>query len=190
MITFDPITHTYIVKGVKYPSVTEIIGDMGLYGDVSYFTEYSRERGNFVHWIIEWYLEGTLDEATIDPELLPYFHAWQRFEADTHYESEVCEKVIASDSLRFAGTIDHIGYLNGHFCIIDVKTGVMAPATAIQLAGYEVLAKQPGIKRFALQLTGEGKYKLTEFKDRQDAQIFKAALAIYWWKQNNLKGRG
>jgi hypothetical protein len=189
MIKFDPASHTYTVDGVRYPSVTQIISDMGLYGDTSYFTEYCRERGLFVHKIIQYHLSGELDEATIDPALRGYFEAWLKFQREASYVSDACEKVMASDSYRFAGTVDHVGHLNGHPCLIDTKTGAMSPATALQLAGYEVLVKQPGIKRFGLQLTAEGNYKLREFNDRQDRNIFLAALACHFWKSNNRIGR-
>ena len=189
MVKFDEATHTYTVQGVKFPSVTQVIADMGLYGDTSYFTEHSRQRGKFVHRIIEWYLSGELDESSIDPTIRPYFDAWRKFEADSWYVSDVCEKVMVSDLYRFAGTVDHIGHLNGHYCLIDVKTGVASSATALQTAGYEILVKHPGIKRFNLQLTEDGKYKLTEFKERTDRDIFRAALSLYYWKQNNLNGR-
>jgi hypothetical protein len=184
---FKEEDHSYWNGGVKYPSVTQIISDMGLYGDTSYFTDYSRDRGLFVHKIIQWHLSGELDESSIDSVLQPYFDAWLRFEKEAAYVSEVCEKVMASDMLHFAGTADHIGHLNGHYCIADVKTGAPSPAHAIQTAAYAILLKHPGVKRFSLYLTDKGNYKLIENKDRQDEQIFKSALALYFWKQNNLK---
>lgn len=189
MVQFDEVSHTYTVSGVKYPSVTQIISNMGLYGDTSFFTDYSRDRGSFVHKIIQWHLSNELDEATIDPVLQPYFDAWLKFEKEAAYVSDVCEKAIANETYRFAGTIDHIGHLNGYFCLIDVKTGAHNPATAIQLGGYEILVKHPGIKRYELQLMDTGNYKLTEHKNRQDRDIFIAALALYYWKANHLKGK-
>jgi hypothetical protein len=126
-----------------------------------------------------------LDEATIDPALAPYFDAWRRFEQEAGYVSDACEKVMASDLYKFAGTVDHIGHLNGYYCIIDVKTGALTPATAIQMGGYEILMKSPGIRRFGLRLMDTGKYSLKEYKDRQDCKIFLAALSVYYWKQDN-----
>lgn len=185
-VVFTESDHTYRVGGARYPSVTQVIADMGLYGPASdYFTEWTRERGSFVHRIIQWHLSGELDEATIDPALRPYFDAWRRFEQEAGYVSDACEKVMASDFYKFAGTVDHIGHLNGYYCIIDVKTGVLTPATAIQMGGYEILMKSPGIRRFGLRLMDTGKYSLKEYKDRQDSKIFLAALSVYYWKQDN-----
>jgi len=185
-IVFNESDHSYRVGGARFPSVTQIIADMGLYGNAAdYFTEWSRERGSFVHKIIQWHLSGELDEATIDPALQPYFDAWRRFEQEAGYVSDACEKVMASEFYKFAGTVDHIGHLNGYYCILDVKTGALSPATAIQMGGYEILMKSPGIRRFGLRLMDTGKYSLKEYKDRQDSKIFLAALSVYYWKQDN-----
>lgn len=185
MVTFNQETHEYKEHGIKYPSVTQVIAASGMYGDTSYFTDYSRDRGTFVHTVIQWHLSGDLDEATIDPIIMPYFEEWKRFEKEADYVPECCEKIMASDLYHFAGMVDHIGHLNGHYCLIDVKTGAPNPAHAIQTAAYKILLNHAGVKRFTLYLNDEGKYKLTENKDGQDQQVFKAALAVYFWKQNN-----
>lgn len=184
-LTFNAENHEYRLDGVKIPSVTQIIDDAGLYGDTSYFTEYSRERGSFVHKAIQFHLSGELDEDTLDPVIVPYLEAWKKFEVEAGYVSDECEAMFADTVYRYAGTVDHIGHLDGHFGIIDVKTGAPTPATGIQLAGYEKLIKVGGAKRFALHLKDDGDYKLIEYKDRNDRNVFLAALALYYWKQNN-----
>lgn len=184
-ITFDAEKHEYRDCGVRLPSVTQIIADAGLYGNTSYFTEYTRDRGSFVHKAIEYHLSGVLDEDTLDPVIVPYFEAWKRFEKESSYVSEQCELILSSKIYRYAGMIDHVGHLNGHLCIIDVKTGAPVPATGIQLAGYENLLIVKGAKRFALHLKDDGNYKLIEYKDRNDRNVFLSALALWYWKQNN-----
>ena len=187
-LTFDAEKHEYRFKGIIVPSVTQIIADAGLYGDTRYFTDYNRERGTLVHKVIELHLSGDLDHASIDPVLMPYYEAWLKFENDAEYVSDECECRMVNNIYRFAGTVDHIGYINGHYCIIDVKTGAYNPAWAIQLAAYELLLKSVGgPKRFSLQLKDDGNYKLTEHKDRQDKNIFLSALSLYYWKENNLR---
>ena len=189
MIKFDEATHTYTVDGVRLVSVTQVIADAGLYGDATaFFTEYSRNRGTNIHKIIQWHLSKELDESTVGPVERPYFDAWLKFEAEADYVSDACEKAMASVPYRFAGTVDHVGHLNGHPSLIDTKTGATMPATSLQLAGYEVLIKSPGIKRFSLQLMNTGKYKLTEFKNRSDRGVFLSALSLYFWKRNHLNG--
>jgi len=185
-LIFRESDHSYMLHGVSLPSVTQIIADAGLYGNTSYFTDYSRDRGSFVHKAIEYHLSGELSEETLDPVIVPYLDAWKKFQSEANYISNLCEEQLASNVYRFAGTIDHIGYLDGHFCIIDVKTSVVASAaTGIQLAGYEILLSARGVRRFALHLQDNGNYKLIEYKDRNDRNIFLAALALWIWKQNN-----
>lgn len=189
-LVFKEADHSYWNDGIKYPSVTQIIAAAGLYGlAAEYFNEESRDLGSFVHTIIEWHLSKELDESTIDGVLMPYFEAWKRFEKESTYVSDSCETRLANETYRFAGTIDHIGHLNGHFCIIDVKSGAPTPATGIQLAGYEILLSARGARRFALHLKDDGNYKLIEYKDRNDRQVFLSALALFNWKANNLKGK-
>ena len=184
MITFNAEKHEYRHNGVLFPSVTQILADMGLI-DTAWFTEYSRERGTLVHRIIHWHLAGDLDEDSIDPALRPYYDAFLKFEADSNFKTEEAERPFVSETYRFAGTPDIIGCLNGHNAIVDIKTGAPQPWTALQLAGYEILVKHPSMERFSLQLTDDGKYKLTHHKDRSDRGVFLAALAVYNWKHNN-----
>ena len=189
-LTFRESDHSYLFKGVRLPSVTQIIADAGLYGDTSYYTDYSRDRGSFIHEAIEYHLSGELDEETLDPVIVPYLDAWKKFQAEAKYVPDSCEERLASGVYHFAGTVDHIGHMGGHFSIIDVKTSVVASAaTGIQLAGYEILLSARGARRFALHLQDDGKYKLIEYKDRNDRNVFLAALALWGWKQNNLKGK-
>ena len=184
-INFKDDTHQYFVGGIEYPSVTRVISTAGLYGPAAaYFNEESRNRGSLVHEKIESYLSGELDEETLDPVIVPYLDAWKKFQAEAHYVSDSCEERLASDVYHFAGTIDHIGHLNGHFSIIDVKTGVPVPATGIQLAGYEILLSVRGARRFALHLQDDGKYRLIEYKDRNDRPLFISLLALWNWKRN------
>jgi len=183
-LLFNPGKHEYRVNGVHFPSVTEILSEMGFI-DRTWFTEDGRLRGKLTHQIIHWHLTGELDEETIDPVLRPYFDAWLQFEKDTGFAPEITEKPFANKTYHFAGTPDCIGCLNGHNAILDVKTGAIQPWVSLQLAAYEILAKHPSLERFSLQLTREGKYKLTQHEDRSDRQVFLAALACYWWKKNN-----
>jgi hypothetical protein len=185
-LTFNADNHEYRLHGVRLPSVTQIIADAGLYGDTAYFTDYSRDRGSFIHEAIEYHLSGELDEETLDPVIVPYLDAWKKFQAEANYVSDSCEERLASDVYHFAGTIDHIGHLGGHFSIIDVKTSVVASAAEqIQTAAYELLLSARGARRFSLHLANNGRYKLIEHTDRIDGKIFLSCLAVYYFKQNN-----
>ena len=50
MVEFDHDTHTYTCGGERFPSVTQVLADLGFYGDaVKYFTDYKRDLGSFAH---------------------------------------------------------------------------------------------------------------------------------------------
>jgi hypothetical protein len=185
MLTFDAANHIYTMAGHPVPSVTQILADMGLI-DTTWFDEWSRTRGRMVHRVVELHLSGELDEENLDPILMPYLDAWKQFEVDTKFAPTATEAPLYSIVHQFAGTPDYIGVLNGCEAVVDAKSGAIYRATALQLAGYEVLAGRP-LKRFALQLMDTGKYKLTSFTSRQDRGIFLAALAVWQWKNNGRK---
>ena len=186
-IEFKEETHQYFCNGLEYPSVTQIIKAAGLVDD-AWFTNESRDRGRYVHSIIEWDQAGELDEESVDVFLTGYLDAWKRFVADTGFVSELSEYRMVSEMYRVAGTADQIGILNGKKAIIDVKSGAVSPCVSLQLAGYELLWNS-SVKRFALQLKDDGKYSLKEYTDRGDRSVFIAAAALYHWKQLNM-GRG
>ena len=196
MIQFDEATHTYSVDGQPFASVTQVIAGAGLYGDAARFwSEYSANRGRLAHKVIELYLAGTLDEATVDPALVGYFQAYKQFEADTKFFPGYIEHTLYSVPLRIAGRVDLIGpdWKGKGSAIIDIKTSATpAPATGIQLAGYENLygvnSELPQPKRFALQLKSDGKYKLIEYTDRNDRAVFLAAVTLNNWRKANVKG--
>jgi hypothetical protein len=166
-------------------SVTELLAAEGFI-DSRWFEEYYAIRGTYVHRACELLDKDELEEAELDPALVPYVAAWQKFMNESGFKITEMETRLVSETYKFTGKPDRVGALNGYPAIIDLKSGVLQSWTALQLAGYEILKGSPH-KRFGVQLTDEGTYKLKEYKDRQDRNIFLAALACYNWKQNNLK---
>ena len=187
-VEFDPEKHLYTVDGEPFPSVTQVLLSEG-FVDTQWFTDYGRERGSLAHLCIHYEDTGELDEATVDPALAPYLAAYRRFKRESGFVVSSSEVPLANPVYRFAGTPDKFGTFRDAECaLLDVKTGAMPPWAAIQTAAYELLKGSP-YKRFGLQLKADGSYKLHPFKDRQDKQIFLSTLAVYQWKNNNLKGR-
>ena len=92
---------------------------------------------------------------------------------------------MVSEVYRFAGTLDKLALLKDVPIVLDLKTGVIQPWTAIQVAAYHILVNEPQRKRYAVQLNNDGSYRLQEFKDRSDRGVFLAALSTYTWKQKN-----
>ena len=186
-LTFDPESHVYRFNGRKVPSVTEILRAEGFI-DTAWFTDYGRQRGKLAHLAIHLLDEGELDEESLDPVLSPYVEAWKRFKADTGVRVIESEAPCADPLGRYAGTPDKIVVMDGKQVCLDIKTGTVQPWTRLQLCAY---CEAKGIyRRSAVGLHDDGTYKLHPYTDRQDFAVWNAVLAVYWWKQNELKKGG
>jgi len=154
--------------------------------------ELARQRGTAVHRALE-LLDGGgdgsgLDMGTVDPMLLPYITAYQRFLSDTGFVPLLIEAPVRSLIFGFVGTLDRQGPLNGKPAVVDLKTGMPSQLHALQNAAYEralaeqVKARSAG-KRFALYLKNDGTYRLNQHKDPDDFKRFLSCLTLYHWLQ-------
>ncbi len=198
-LILDPIKHIYTLDGVLLPSVTQILKGVGII-DFSNVPpsrlEAACKFGTAVHRATELWDKLTLDEITLDPHLRPYLDGWILFCKDFGFTSSVIEVSMCSKIYRFAGTPDRLGNWNKDDSIIipDIKTSFeLSPATKIQLAGYDLMVKEnaPNKKirttRLSVLLNEKGTYKLEIYKDKNDTNIFIAALSVYNWKGRNGK---
>jgi len=180
-VTIDENHVYHTADGRVVPGVTGIIRSAGLMGDTSYYTEYSRERGTAVHSAIEMLEQNDLDEATVDPVIVPYIEAWKAFKKETGYKSETQEQIVYNPTYQFAGTLDQTGFIGKHTCILDIKTGAHQRWWALQTWAYNSVAKRQ--KRLSVELKPDGKYRMTEHTDKRDLQRFLACLTIAGTKQ-------
>jgi hypothetical protein len=139
-------------------SVTGILRDEGFI-DTRFYDDFSRERGRIVHKARHLDDSGELDMDTVDVVIRPYLAAWRLFKRESGFIVEQSEVPMMSKALRYAGTPDVIG----HF-----------PSGAV--------------KRGAVELHDDGKYRLIPFNDRQDAGLWLSILAVHNAKRN--MGRG
>ena len=75
-LTLDPITHVYTLNGRVVPGVTEIVRATVPGWQAS---EWYLQRGRALHKAVELWNKGTLDEATVAPEIEGRFRAWKLF---------------------------------------------------------------------------------------------------------------
>jgi len=185
MIEFNEELHEYRWDGKVVDSVTQILQAEG-FVDTTWYDDYSRTRGKYVHKACALWDRGKLDAGpeALDPVIIPYLAAWTAFLKDSKFKIIAIEEPLCG--FTFAGTPDRIGFIGNEEVILDIKTGKPEAWTALQLAGYEVLRGR-SVKRMAVQLTVEGKYKTYFYNDRTDRQIFMAALAVHNWKKNHLR---
>lgn len=195
---FDKDAHAYFINGVRVPGVTSILDDVIV--DLSRIPaetlELARARGTAVHTACELYDRGTLDYATVQPELWPYLQAWTKFIHQTKFKAELIEQQVYSLRYSIAGTLDRFGWFaGGKAALIDIKTSeLISHSPGVQLAAYKLMATERELicrewktKRYTVNLYDDGKYELTEYKDLQDEAVFLAALQIFHYRQRRKK---
>jgi hypothetical protein len=161
-----------------YPRVTEIIRAAGMMGDTSWYTEEARERGTAVHKACHYLCEGDLDLATLDPRVAPRVAQFQRWLRESGAEVLGNEVPVVNDIYRYRGTRDLDVRLAGRLAIVDIKCGPPMPWHGVQLAAYTMT---PAVKRYGLHLNDTG-YKFIEHTDRDDWNVFVAAVSLYNWR--------
>jgi len=176
---------------LTYPRVTAVIKSAGFYDKFDRIPADNREAGlrfgTAVHLTCEYDDNGTL--GTYDPMVAPYLDAWRRFRAEIQWAKKVllAETVVYSNTWRYAGRLDRV--FNGGM-LVDIKTGAADIEAGIQTSAYaEAVTECLGIKikrRFVVQLRPDG-YRLLEFKDRRDINIFHACVNIHNYKIGGLK---
>ena len=187
MIEFEPISHTYTVDGRVLPSVTQVLEPYtGLEFVNRELLKRAAEFGSNVHQACHLYNMDDLDRDSLDPALVPYVDAWEKFLDDTGAVVILSEHRVASRKHGYAGTFDTLVHWGKSQRKIDIKSGTVLPRTVgPQTAAYvEAYAEETGVKirdRYCLHLKGDGTYSSHKLTDPRDWDIFKAALMLCNW---------
>jgi hypothetical protein len=140
--------------------------------------------------------------TSVDPRLERYFAGWPKFVLDHNWEPWYSETplhdVQFSKMFWFAGTPDKFGKADGVWTLVEIKSGCLPNTTGLQLSGQEILLRaRPEIKaaignapirRVAVLLPGDGNYRMKEYTDSTDKNVFLSAVAIANWKRRNSHG--
>lgn len=187
---FEEERHLYVVNGVQIPSVSALMRPLTelVYGPIDKeVLRAAAEFGTAVHACTEFDDEGALDPASVEPEWQPYLDAYRQWRADTRPEILHIEDRLGCS--KYAGTLDRICRINGQLWVVDLKTTSAIHAhVGVQLAAYVALAEKfygGTYRRAALQLRGDGTYKVHEFTSYKDEICFNALLGIYHWNVEN-----
>jgi hypothetical protein len=191
-LVFNEVEHTYTTPaGVIVPGVTRILEAAGLRADFSAVSpaalEYRRALGQAVHAATHFDDEGTLDEGTLDPAVVPYLEAWRTFRRDKGFVPVAREVRVFSPTYWYAGTLDAVGYISPTCAVLgDLKLGDPDDAAAdLQTAAYAqaYLEAHPGgaLERWSVQLTPDRTppYRLERYADHRDFRKFLAALTVF-----------
>lgn len=193
-LTFDHSTHTYRWHGRIVPSVTQALKAGGVI-DYSMIPQDVLQRaairGTAVHRACELLDLDTLDESTIDAEIGAYLEGYKAFLRDTGFQPARIEQRVFHPQYIYAGTLDRTGTINGHLVVLDFKTGIMLDGHRAQLAAYTMALPMPRrYRRFGLQLTSEGSYRIHEFPIRDLALDFNVFLGALHLTHQQLKQEG
>ena len=183
ILTMSP-SHIYTDEtGAVWPNVTSILKQASLVDD-RFFNDSARERGKDVHLATALYDNDDLDDGSISDTIRPYLDGWIKFRRESGFVPGMIEQIIHNEIHRYGGTLDRTGRMNGKQYLIDIKSGTVQPATALQTMAYSECLEDH-YKRGAVELHANGTYKIIEYKnDRQDRSVWYAALVLRNWKIN------
>jgi len=196
MLTFKPNPiHEYCWNGVRVPSVTEILDDVGIvdYSSIPFgVREMALQRGSDVHAATHFDDENDLefDEELwlanpigyereyqrtgrgVAPTRAGYVAAWRKFRRETGFVPELIEHQGYNEAYGFAGTLDRMGtyQVKGDAqadILIDIKCGDAPQWTRLQLAAYASFFQSPRrFTRIAVELHKDNTYRLFRWEGK------------------------
>ncbi len=153
--------------------------------DSEFFTDLSRGRGKFVHYIAERLVTNRPLEDGIHESVLGYVIGLRKF-LDRHAPQIHGAEVVKGDTVRkLAGTVDLDLFMEGGRGIVEIKTSNPTPWHGLQLAPYAYLLDGPkwlDRARWGLYLTPNGGYRLKEYDDHTDLDYFLRAHELLLWR--------
>lgn len=170
--------HRYWLLGRELIGVTAALKAADLI-DTEWFTPEATLRGTYVHEACAMLDDDALD--FIDPAYAPYVDAYRHFLDDLTPTWAYIEHKVYDLARGYAGTLDRVGFLNDKWVLVDLKTGADQPWHGPQTAAYaRLMPHANGLKpdRYGLYLRKDGTYRLEPFPDRNDEEVFFAALRL------------
>lgn len=192
--------------GERWPSVTTIVGQLPKDGLQTWASNYVAQyavdhpgapydeiRMAARNYSLERANVGTQVHAAIlagrwPRHLTSYAKNCRRLQRQHQLEAVQQETTVWNRRLRYAGTYDWCGYVDGELALVDVKTSKgVYPATRIQLAGYRYsddLRDWPIQKCYVLHLREDGADLLEQQVGPKEFQVFKHLREVYRWTKS------
>lgn len=202
---------THTVNGQQRVRVTRVLRDLYDFAGVSReVLDRAADRGSKADRAIMLYTQNNLDEATLDPVLVPYLAGWKK--AVDHYGINVLayQRRVVHSIYQYAGTIDLVLEMTGppkhvHFVdlvVADLKcVDTVMPVAALQLAAYQAalnhelanmahtgtswchsIALRRASHRLVIQLTQDGEFVPHWCTDENDFTVFMGCLHRLNWR--------
>ncbi len=204
---FNAESHVYRVAGVRYPSVTEILGELGMVKGLSFLDPFYRQRGSAVHACmklhldkeeIEWGFEGA-------EHVRPRFERLARLADAAGMKPILSEEPLASSTFGYAGTADYLGpFFKAPVAIVDWKGDSFEKGHHLQVAGgYRGLIYEAAVAGeidvdpkevlfcpcYLVPAGGTAEQatpRLIPDEDGIATETFRAAAAVYNWRLANM----
>jgi len=193
-LTFDEASHTYRWDGQPIPGVTQVLAPLTDFSAVPLdILAAASAFGVAIHKATELDDEGALDEAVLDDALRPYLAAWRKFVHEHEASWSHIECRLFHPTLRYAGTADRIGLVDGELTVVDIKTTAkLYPAVGPQLAAYRRAAvdglKLPVMQRASVRLMADGNYDFHVHTGAEDLSVFVSLLTVRnWCRRHNIR---
>jgi hypothetical protein len=191
-LTFEEEPHVYRLGGKFIPAVSDVLDPLvSAYDNIPpAVLARARDIGHAVHAACALMCQKNLEWSTVDPKVLGYVQAAQKFLREADVRVLAVEYRMCDPELWVAGTLDLLGLMKSKTCVFDWKaTEVMPRTAALQTAAYDHLyrrniggSRTRFNKRYGVQLFADSTYKLFPFDDERDYNWFKSALNLWHWR--------
>ena len=176
-VRFDKEKHVYMIDGKKLPSVTEIINSV-IQRDF-YADEFQMHKGSMIHLALKLYLQGKLDENSIDERIKCRVEAGKKAIKELELRPPyVIEKHLFHKLYQYAGTPD---LLTEDGILIDWKSSHNKSVIG-QLGGYYLLLKENKFyvyRLYEIVLDDNGNYVVNAYQEKQCKRIFLNCLSLF-----------
>lgn len=179
-IRFVEETHQYFLGERELPSITKILGKLGLTKSYDGVDPFYAERGKAVHAAIALDLAGDLDEASVSDVIRPFLAAFRAFKAKEGFIAEQVERVVYDEELGYAGTIDWYGEMRGKRWLIDGKcTKKHDKGSDFQLCGQATALGDTPHHMAILELHETGLYDLCEYPVKGSREVWESTMTLW-----------
>ena len=176
ILKFDEKNHIYSRNGTRIPNVTGIISSV-IPRDFN-ATEWQMNRGTAVHRAMALFMQGRLNEKSVDERIRGKVEAGKRAVKELSLNPPyIIEQELYHPLYNYAGKPDVLA----HRTLVDWKSS-SDKITEIQMGGYYLLFDSNGYKvkkLLEIVLSDNGKYKVTEFKIPRSKRLFLSCLTMH-----------
>ncbi len=175
-LTFDEDKHLFTFKGIRVPSVTQILKDLGYLSQ--FYTEKGRDRGKKIHEATEYLDLGKLDWNSVN-KIKPYIRSYQQFLKRHKVTILGVELKVFNKELWYAGILDRIAEIDGKRCLLSLKSGKHERWHSLQEVAYN-MADGEILPMYGVYLDPEGECAVKKRLGGPNLiQIWEACVLVY-----------